>query len=269
MEIKTNASDRKALVKAVAEITGAEAKYAGPPTFNYTVDYFTIERDSSITFDDHADSEEVEQLIEGLAERGFIDRVPEEPESLGISVPIDGMDGTMLRNLVFMLKSKSYLLNRVTRSETFAVSDSLISSLTDEAVANTESFYAALSADTSEMKGLCFDDSKVTFTYPLSENPAKNRAYAELSAFMVAHAKEASRVSPNEQRPENEKYYLRSWLLRIGLTGMGGKESRKALLEGLNGHTAFRTPADAEKHKARLAERKAAPVQASEGADEE
>ena len=269
MEIKTNTSDRKALVKAIAEITGADAKYAGPPSFNYTVDYFTIERDSTISFDDRADSEEIERLIEKLAARGFIAPAVEEPESFEISVPIDGMDGFMLRNLLFSLHSKQYLLNRVTRCETFAVSDSLIAALTDETAASEESFYAALSADTGELKGLRFDDGKVTFTYPLSANPAKNRAYAEVSAFMVARARDASRVSAAEQKPDNEKYYLRSWLLRLGLSGKGGKESRKALLEGLNGHTAFRTPADEEKHKARLAARKAALAQPSEDPEEE
>lgn len=269
MEIKTNATDRKALVRAIADITGAEAKYAGPPTFNYTVDYFTIDRNSIVSFDDRADSEEIERLLEGLSERGFIDAEPEMPENLEITVPIDGMDGCGLRNLVFTLHSKQYLLNRITRHDSFKVSDTLVATLENEMATEVEAFFTAVNADTGETRGLCFDNDKVTFTFPLSENPAKNRAYAELSAFMVAHAKEASRVSPNEQRPENEKYYLRSWLLRIGLTGMGGKESRKALLEGLNGHTAFRTPADAEKHKARLAARKEALAQASEDTDEE
>ena len=74
---------------------------------------------------------------------------------------------------------------------------------------------------------------------------------------MVAQAREAKRVSAKEQKPENEKYYLRSWLLRLGLSGEGGKASRKALLAGLKGHTAFRTPADEEKHKARLLAEKA------------
>ena len=247
MEIKTNASDRKALVKAIAEITGAEAKYDGPPKFTYTVDYFVIGRDNAITFDDSADSEEVEHLIEELSERGFIERT-DEVEELEISVPIEGMNGDAFRNLLFMLHSKQYLLNRVTRRESFAVSDELIATLGNDPPNGYEAFCAALSADTGELKGIRFDEDKVTFTFPISDDPAKNRAYAELSAFMVARAKDAGRVTATEQKPENEKYYLRSWLLRLGLTGEGGKASRKALLAGLKGHTAFRTPVDAEKH---------------------
>lgn len=269
MEIKTTAADRKVLVKAIAEITGAEAKYDGPPSFTYTVDYFTIGRDSTISFDDRADSEEVEHLIEELTVRGFIAPAEVEVEDLEITVPTEGMSSWMLRNLVFMLKSKQYLLNRVTRRETFLVSDALVKSLEDTAPIEVTDFMAAVNADRGELKGLRFDDSTVTFTFPLAEDGDKNRAYAELAAFMVARAKDAARVTATEQKPENEKYYLRSWLLRLGLTGEGGKASRKALLAGLKGHTAFRTPADEEKHKARLAARKAAQVAASEDSEEE
>lgn len=268
MEIKTNASDRKALAKAIAEILGAEVRYEGAPSFAYTVDHFTVRRDSTVAFDDSADSDEVEHLIEELTERGFIERT-DEIEELEISVPIEGMDGDAFRNLLFMLHSKQYLLNRVTRRESFAVSDRLIATLGDNPPDGYEAFCAALSADTGELKGIRFDEDKVTFTFPISDDPAKNRAYAELSAFMVARAKDAGRVTATEQKPENEKYYLRSWLLRLGLTGEGGKASRKALLAGLKGHTAFRTPADAEKHKARLAARKAALAQPSEDSEEE
>ena len=47
----------------------------------------------------------------------------------------------------------------------------------------------------------------------------------------------------------NEKYALRIWLVRMGMGGDEYKASRKILMERLSGHTAFRTPADAEKAK--------------------
>ena len=64
-------ADRKPLVIAISAITGAEAKYLGAPTFAYQVDYFTIDRSGGVTFDDRADSEEVENLIERLHGMGF------------------------------------------------------------------------------------------------------------------------------------------------------------------------------------------------------
>ena len=59
-------ADRKRLVTAISEITGAPAKYLGAPSFAYQVDYFTIDRNGGVTFDDRADSEEIENLIETL-----------------------------------------------------------------------------------------------------------------------------------------------------------------------------------------------------------
>ena len=57
---------------------------------------------------------------------------------------------------------------------------------------------------------------------------------------------------------ENEKYYLRIWLVQLGLAGTANKESRKALLVGLKGHTAFRTKEEAEKFSIAQKERRAA-----------
>ena len=73
MELKYNVTgaNRKALVDAIAEITGADKKYLGAPTFAYEVDYFTIDKNGTVCFDDRADSEEIENLIEELYERGF------------------------------------------------------------------------------------------------------------------------------------------------------------------------------------------------------
>ena len=73
MTIKYNrtGADRKPLIAAIAAITGAEAKYLGAPSFAYQVDYFTIDRNGAVTFDDRADSEEIENLIERLAGMGF------------------------------------------------------------------------------------------------------------------------------------------------------------------------------------------------------
>lgn len=84
----------------------------------------------------------------------------------------------------------------------------------------------------------------------------KNRALIELTAFMVGAAKKAKRINPVTRKPENEKYYLRMWLLRIGMGTKAGHESRMALLKGLNGWSAFRTEADAKAHAERQKERR-------------
>lgn len=253
MIIRSHTDNRKALAKAVSEYTGEPLKYMGLPSFAFQTGLYTIDRDGAIISEAE---DEYEKLKQYLIELGYL---KPELETFEISVPIDEMDGVALRNLVYMLHSKQYLLNKVVGSTSFTVSDRLILSLTNTPPADKDEFLALFEADggPEENHGIAFDSEKVTFTFALSDNPDKNKAYIEMAAFMVARAKESKRFNPSEQKPDNEKYYLRAWLLRLGLTGDGGKASRKALLQGLKGHTAFRTPADAEKHKAKLLAKKA------------
>ena len=139
MKIRYNriGSERKALVRAIEEITEFTAQYLGAPTFAYQVDYFTIEKDGTLEFDDRADSEEIENLLEQLAERGFEGTAAEMPhtaaeteaeelsaetetarhgenvgltrKSLGLTVTIP-MDGTAAKNLKKLLEAKGKLI---------------------------------------------------------------------------------------------------------------------------------------------------------------
>jgi len=56
-------TERKKLVSAISQITGAEAKYLGMPSAAYRVDYFTIDKNGAVSFDDSADSVEIENLV--------------------------------------------------------------------------------------------------------------------------------------------------------------------------------------------------------------
>ena len=75
MTIYYNAQDRKPLVKAISEFTGAKAVYMRTPTYAYRIDYFTVTREGNLEFNDRADSEEIEGLLEFLVGRGFIAEV--------------------------------------------------------------------------------------------------------------------------------------------------------------------------------------------------
>ena len=63
--------DRKRLVKAISEITGARAVYKFMPTCAYEIDFFTVTKEGTLEFPDRSDTEIVEQVLEGLAEREF------------------------------------------------------------------------------------------------------------------------------------------------------------------------------------------------------
>ena len=209
------------MVQDIAEFTEEELHYVGPPTFSYTVGRLTIDRDGVIT----SETEEGEDLLtQFLQEKGYLEAPVDEVK---IEIPADTGDGKFLQNLLAMIHARAYLLNRITRYETV-------------------------------LKGLSVEEGKVTFTFPLSPDSTKNKAYSELAAKIVTKAKEAKRVSATPVVEENEKYYLRIWLVQLGLAGTANKESRKALLAGLKGHTAFRTKEEAEKFSIAQKERRAA-----------
>lgn len=251
MNIRTSTDNRKALVNAISEYLGEKKQYFGPPTFAYKVGDFTIDCAGTITYENE---EEGEALREYLIEQGFLEQ---EIQSVEVNIPIEGMGILGLKNLVFLLHSKQYLLNRVVRCENFYVSEALIEELEKNTPGTAEAFITTCGEAETSIKGMKITEEHVTFYFPFSEDQAKNKALIELAALMVASAKGAKRVNPKEQKPDNEKYYLRIWLVRLGLEGEAGKEPRKALLKGLKGHTAFKTSEDEEKHKARILAKKA------------
>ena len=85
--------------------------------------------------------------------------------------------------------------------------------------------------------------------------------------MITKKAKEAKRVGTSPVIEENEKYYLRIWLVQLGMAGTASKESRQALLAGLKGHTAFRTKEAAEKFSIAQKEKRAA-VKAAQMAEQ-
>lgn len=263
MRIETKTDNRRKMVQDIAEFTGEELRYVGPPTFSYTVGRLTIDRDGMIT----SETEEGEDLLtQFLQEKGYLEAPVDEVK---IEIPADTGDGKFLQNLLAMIHARAYLLNQITRYETFAVSDSLLEKLEQLPEENAyEIFQTLLTADTEGLKGLMVEDGKVTFAFPLSPDSAKNKAYAELAAKIIKRAKEAKRVSATPVVEENEKYYLRIWLVQLGMAGAVNKESRKALLAGLKGHTAFRTKEEAEKFSIAQKEKRAA-LKAAQMADQE
>ena len=253
MRIETKTDNRKKMAQDIAEFICKELHYMGPPTFSYAVGSLIIDRDGVITSET---DEGEDHLTQFLQERGYLEAPVDEVK---IEIPADTGDGKFLQNLLAMLHARAYLLNRITRHETFAVSDSLSEKLEQLPAENTYgAFQTLLTADSEGLKGLMVEDGKVSFTFPHSPDSAKNKAYVELAAKIIKKAQEAKRVSATPVVEENEKYYLRIWLVQLGMDGAANKESRKALLAGLKGHTAFRTREDAKKFSIAQKEKRAA-----------
>ena len=251
MNIRTNLNDRKELAKRLVPFNrGEKLHYTGTAGFCFEGYGFRILRSGEIECDD---DEARESLMSFLESEGLVER---DSTTLEINIPIDGMDGFQLRNLVFSIKSQQYLINRAAGYENFNIAPECIEALKEAELIGRDSFFKAYSAFQSGNKGISFSETYIKFSFRDTADSIKNRALIELFTFMVSAARKAKRVQPIEKRPENEKYYFRSWLIRIGMGTKASHESRMALLKDLSGWSAFRTEDEARCHTERLKARK-------------
>ena len=129
---------------------------------------------------------------------------------------------------------------------------------------DTEAFLQAFQSHAERCKGIGFLDGKMAFTLPAINDPDMIMAFTHLTAAMAQQAREQKRIRPDETIEENEKYYMRIWLLRLGFGGAEGKTVRNLLLKNLKGHSAFRTDENKQRwQEARRSEREAARLQAA------
>lgn len=261
MEIKTTAANRKDLVKAVEQFTGERSVYLGPPTFAYRIGDFTVDRDSTVSTENE---EKAAELETALAEQGFTAGTEEAEAESGtdsttIKIPLGTDSPQAVINTVNLLHAKQYLINKAVGAERFKVSDALITSLENTQFTTADEAAAHIMQTEGYGFGFSFEDGCIVFSgFPYSRDSAEIKAYTELAAAMVKQAKEQKRISPKETIEENEKYYMRVWLVRLGFDGKEAKETRKVLLENLKGHTAFRTDADRQKWNERQKAKRAA-----------
>ena len=309
MTIETHVTDRKALVRQIAELLHQEFTYTGVPTCAYRIGPVTVDRGGAIHTDD---SIALATLKPFLIEQGYIIPEPEsepeatpepeaasEPEAapyteavdtevapepavmpaeeseihpepgtahpdasdierMEISMLAEGMTVAPLKNLIFTLYSKQYLINRATCSDVLSISDGVVSRLKEYTPETPEAFSELLAdfkalgeLDGFDFQGRQRDDGLP----PRCGAPGKHgRRTDSCSTAFVKAALAADRVFPKKQQPENEKYYMRSWLIRLGLGGVEFKALRSLMLKKLKGYTAFPDDAAAQKHREKYAE---------------
>lgn len=261
MKVTYNITDRKPFVKALEEITGAKAVYMKTPTYAYTVDYFTVTREGNLEFDDMADSEEIERVLEELDKKGFhcesaeYDECPpeiscEEPledcppaygaletkpqcESEGCGCPVDtscearSTDRADRRDLTVAMP-----LDKV-----------LVGNLNNLLEAKGSLIKKALGI--SELP-IAISEEQISFPWFSDGLDADTvKAYTNFIAALCKMSREQKRISNTEKAVENEKYAFRCFLLRLGFIGAEYKADRKILLKNLTGSSAFKTVKEA------------------------
>lgn len=251
MVITTNAENRKNLVKAIADHFGERAVYLGPPSFAYKIGSVTVDRDADIILEDDTKEDEIRRV---LAETGIDAEREEEEEAdrTAISLPLGNAKAQTIVNFINMVHAKQYLINQSAGRTCLEVSGELVSALSENTFDDADAVVTFIKTH-GGLSGIEFADGNITFT----EFPAEDAmVYCRLVSAMIKTAGDKKRVSSKQMVEDNEKYYMRAWLVSIGFGGSEGKEVRNFLLKNLKGHTAFRTTEDAERWKAnRMAER--------------
>jgi len=231
MEIKYNTGkERKSLVNAVSEILGEHAEYLGVPTFGYRIsECCIITREGNLDIDDSADSEEMERLIDELYKRGFIapdmvelelvgydkgDETENEEPEFSIGIPVSKLSDKPCTDEVLERFNKIVAAKKA---------------LFQKALGTTHELETTLDIDT-----LWFDwfDSLI--------DDEHMEIYSEFIKAVYKMAENAVRVTTKEKPIENEKFAMRTFLNRIGLSGKEYKPLRKEFMKNLSGDGAFR-----------------------------
>ena len=270
MEIKFNVAkdERKALVKAIAGITGHEAEYQGAPGFAFAVGGYTIDRYGAVICGENIGAEDVRLLLTGLTERGFVFEgdvdeiapdVSEQAEAVlndltehevipGVSGDEDGgsevHDGTDESE-----PSGGEELGEAATAEADEGSGRLIinmplAGLTASAFDNLEKLVAAKAwilrkmAEADELP-IKRDEKYLRFPWFKPDASAVEvDAYSRLIARLCETAKTKQRVTATErqlQDGDNEKFKARCFLLSLDFIGEEYKQARKILLAPFSG----------------------------------
>jgi len=211
-------NDRKALVAAIAALTGDKAVYKFMPTCAYEIGDITVDKEGCISCED---ADKLERIIHSLIADGFTpedapEATREDPAAkadddgidLTVSLPLDKAAVGNLKNLL-------------------AAKESLIKK--------------ALGVD-----DLGIDVTEDTITFPwFTEMPEPEtvKAYTHFIAAICKMSKNLKRVNATKKEVDNEKYAFRCFLLRLGFIGSEYKAERKILLQNLSGNSSWKNGA--------------------------
>lgn len=204
------------------------------------------------------DTEGTGRADPGDSENPDGDVTGEEPLDMNMNfeIPLGAHTGATLRNLVNLIYSRGPLVNQATGGH-FEADAGLVDALKDDRCTYTRANFFRAVADYEDqhgksLYGLTITPETVSFTgFGEAADVDHLRAFGHLAVMMNNQALHQKRIQAKTVDAANEKYAMRIWLVRIGMEGDAFKQTRKILMEKLTGHSAFRTPEEAEKAKAR------------------
>ena len=262
---------RKEMTKVISEALGGwEVKYLGVPSCSYRVGDFEIDRHGALIFDDRTDSEEVENVLEALAQAGFeCETAPdaendEEKQPVSTSqfagpyeMPWD--EDCNQKEMTEEEMAAAQQAEREQKAELQAeeqedafvdrLSISLPNDLDEHARHNLDAAIAGkatLLKAAFQTESLDYEDANSKLTFPWFKYSSPESMGDETNAYMlfltklVAYAKEAKRVTVKDKAVDNPRYAFRCFLLRLGFIGQEYKAARKILMRNLSGNSSWK-----------------------------
>lgn len=220
-------NERKRLADYIAGFLGCEKKYLGVPSCAYQAGYIMIQKDGAIEFDDRADSEEIEKLLEELEQEGF------HAETVGAETAQDNSTATDTTET-----KKGAQGENVGLTVAIPLDKVQVGNLTNILDAKGSLIRKALGIETTPIE---VSEDKVSFPW-FSELPDADttKAYTHFISALCEMSITQKRITAKEKDVDNEKYAFRCFLLRLGFIGTEFKTERKILLQNLSGSSAFK-----------------------------
>ncbi len=262
---------RKEMTKVISKALGGwTVEYLGVPSCSYRVGDFEIDRNGALIFDDRTDSEEVENVLEALAQAGFeCETAPdaetdEEEQPVSTSqfagpyeMPWD--EDCNQKEMTEEEMAAAQQAEREQKAELQAeeqedafvdrLSISLPNDLDEHARHNLDAAIAGkatLLKAAFQTESLDYEDANSKLTFPWFKYSSQESMGDETNAYMlfltklVAYAKEAKRVTVKDKAVDNPRYAFRCFLLRLGFIGQEYKAARKILMRNLSGNSSWK-----------------------------
>ena len=110
------------------------------------------------------DEKTAELVRAGLLEQGLIETPHTEVDETTVSLPVEGMMVEGLKNLIFLIHSKQYLINRSFAEEVFRIPAELVEALGSAEIPDAETFLQTFQSHAEGCRGISFPDGKAAFT---------------------------------------------------------------------------------------------------------
>ena len=271
---------RKEMTKVISKAWGGwTVEYLGVPSCSYRVGDFEIDRHGALIFDDRTDSEEVESVLEALAQAGFECETAPDAETDEEGQPVrtcqfagpyempwdedcnqkemteEEMTAAMDEQDRLIAEAAAQQAEREQKAEPQAeefidqLSVSLPNDLDEHARHNLDAVLAGkatLFKAAFQTESLGYEETKSKLTFPWFKYSSQESMGEETNAYMlfltklVAYAKEAKRVTVKDKAVDNPRYSFRCFLLRLGFIGQEYKAARKILMRNLAGNSSWK-----------------------------